>query len=76
MSDIRKEIKTVDPNDPRILRAPGAGKREDSVEGGDGEATDTTDITEDLTDTQAIDDEVIDGSHTINLEEVQAEADA
>ena len=67
MSDIRKEIKTVDPMDPKIIP-----NLEDSVLS---ELSPMNETTEDSTREEAIDDNVIDGSTSIVLEQAQAEAD-
>jgi len=67
MSDIRKEIKSIDPKDPSIIQ---------SVDGSQQVAEDTREplIEEDLT-VAAIDDQVINGSTSMLLEQAQHEAD-
>lgn len=72
MSDIRKEIQTIDPNDPKILKnavdIPGAAEGED-----EGVFEEVVFETEENNETEAISDPVIDGSHTISEEEAREE---
>lgn len=70
MSDIRKEIKTIDPSDPNIIKTVDALNTQ-FVEGDDGQIDNGT--TEDMTEKEAVDDDVIDGSLIISREEIEAE---
>jgi len=64
MSDIRKEIKTVDPRDPKIIP---------SLKGEEGEGVEPA--TSEENPDEAINDDVIDGSVSMVIEEAREEAD-
>lgn len=65
MSDIRREIKTVDPRDPKIIS---------SLPGEEEEAKEQP-INEETQEEEAIDDDVIDGSVSMLLDEAREEAE-
>jgi flagellar assembly protein FliH len=64
MSEIRKEIQTIDPHNPKIIHPVhnGVGKNDFDVENG---------LEHNEYEEEAIDDDVIDGSHTIAVEETE-----
>lgn len=75
MSDIRKEIKTIAPDDPKILGRPKQGPQEVASESGDVDGEQIGMTTEEGDINEAINDEVIDGSYAIILEEAKKEAE-